>query len=155
MSKYDYIPEGYQAIVPSLAFRGTTAAIEWYKTVFGAKERMRLENPDKTVGHAELIIGDSLFMVGEEKPPHNRSAKSVEGNSVSLYLYVKDVDATVRKAADNKANVDMPPEEMLYGDKVARITDPFGYTWLVATHVKDVSIKEMSAKMKAMADAHA
>lgn len=155
MSKNAFIPDGYNAIVPGLAFSNAASAIEWYKTVFGAREKLRLENPDKTIAHAELVIGDCVLMLAEENPGYNRSAKSVGGNSVNLHLYVPDADATIRKAADNKAKVTRPVEEMFYGDRVGRIEDPFGYTWNVATHVRDVPEKELRAKMKEMAAAHA
>ena len=155
MSKNSFIPDGYNAVVPGLAFRNASAAIEWYKTVFGAKEKLRLEDPNKTIAHAELVIGDCVLMLAEENPEYNRSAKSVGGNSVNLHLYVPDADATIKKAADNKAKVTRPVEEMFYGDRVGRIEDPFGYTWNVATHVRDVPEKELRAKMKEMAPVHA
>ncbi|HKZ67085.1 MAG TPA: VOC family protein [Chitinophagaceae bacterium] len=155
MSKNDYCPEGYHAVTPSLAIKGATAAIEWYKNVFGAKEKMRMENPDKTIGHAELVIGDSMIMLAEENPQYNKSPKTTNGNSISLYVYVSDVDATIKKAQDDRAKVIRPAEDMFYGDRVGHIEDPFGYDWNIATHVKDVSEEEMRKGMEAMAHEHA
>lgn len=150
MNKDNYIPEGYNAVSPSLAFKGAGAAIEWYKNVFGAREKMRFESPDKTIIHAEVIIGDSVVMLAEENPEYNRSPKTLNGNSVNLCIYVPDVDATIKKAVDNKARVIIPAEEQFYGDKSGRIEDPFGYIWIVSTHVKDVSEQEMQKHMKEM-----
>lgn len=155
MNKNNYCPEGYHALTPSLAIKGAAAAIDWYKNIFSAKEKMRLENPDKTIGHAELIIGDSMIMLADENPQYNKSPQSTNGNSVNLYLYVADVDATIKKAQANKAKVTMEAMDMFYGDRVAHIEDPFGYSWTVATHVKEVSEEEIRKGMKAMAEQHA
>ena len=155
MSKNNFCPEGYHAVTPGLAIKGATAAIDWYKNIFGATEKMRLENPDKTIGHAELVIGDSMIMLAEENPQYNKSPKTTKGNSVNLYIYVSDVDATIKKAQDNRAKVIMPAENMFYGDRIGRIEDPFGYDWTIATHVKDVSEEEMRKGMEAMAHEHA
>lgn len=155
MSKKNFCPEGYHSITPGLAIKGVAEAINWYKNVFGAKEKMRMENPDKTIGHAELIIGDSMIMLGEENPEYNASPRTLNGNSINLYIYVADADATIKKAKDNRAKVIKPAEDMFYGDRVGRIEDPFGYLWLVATHVRDVSSEEMQKKMEEMAHEHA
>lgn len=156
MNKTSYVPQGYNAITPGLAFQSTAAAIEWYKNVFGAKEKSRMENPDKTLAHAELQVGDSLLFLADENPQfNNKSPKKTNGNSINLYLYVPDVDATIKKAQANKARVIQTPEDMFYGDRCGRIEDPFGYEWTVATHVKDVSEAEMKKAMEKMAHEHA
>jgi PhnB protein len=154
MSKKDFRPKGYHTITAGLAMQNAAAAIDWYKSIFGANEKMRLDHPDKTVGHAELLIGDSMIMLAEEDPQYNKSPKTLKGNSINLYLYVPDVDATVKKAQENNARVIMPAEDMFYGDRVARIEDPFGYSWLLATHIRDVSDAEMRKKMEEMAHEH-
>ena len=150
MSEYSYIPEGYNAVIPALAFKGAVGAINWYKIVFGAKEKMRFDNPDGTVAHAELIIGDSVIMLSEENPQYNKSPKTLNGNSVNLCIYVPEVDKTIEKALDNKAKLIMPAEDQFYGDRSGRIEDPFGYIWIIATHIKDVSEEEMKKAMKEM-----
>jgi PhnB protein len=144
MAKKSYIPEGYNTIMPSLAFRGTDAAITWYKNVFGAQEKMRMDGPDKKIMHAELSIGDSLIFLAEENPQtKTKTPKDTNGNSISLYVFVPDVDDTIRKAVQDGATLVMPAQDMFYGDRVGCVEDPFGYTWVLATHVKDVSEKEM------------
>ena len=155
MAKNSYIPEGYNAVIPALAFKGADAAITWYKNVFGAKEKMRFNNPDGTIAHAEITLADNVIMLSEENLEFNRSPKTLKGNSVNLCIYVPDVDATVRKAVDNKAKLVKPAEDQFYGDRSGRIEDPFGYLWIISTHVKDVSEEDMKKAMKEMAQEHA
>lgn len=152
MAKVSYIPKGYHNVTPSLAFKGADAAILWYKNVLGAKEKMRMEGPDKKIMHAEVAIGDSMIFLAEENPQYkNKSAKTTNGNSVSLHVYVEDVDDTIKKAVQNGATLTMPATDQFYGDRCGSIDDPFGYTWVLATHVKDVSEKEMNQKAEEMA----
>ena len=103
MNKKSYIPEGYNAVIPALAFHGADAAIKWYKNVFNANERMRFENPDKTVAHAELGLGDSVIMLAEENVEFNKSPQTLKGNSVNLCVYVPDVDATISRPLPGKS----------------------------------------------------
>src|SRR5260221_10343241 len=151
MNKYKYIPEGYNAVTPALAFKGAATAINWYKKIFDAKEKMRFDNPDKTIGHAELIIGDSVIFISDENLEFNKSPRTLNGNSVNLYVYVEDVDAVIRNAVGNGAQLIKPAEDQFYGDRSGRLQDPFGYLWIVSTHVKDVSEEEMHKKMEEMA----
>jgi PhnB protein len=156
MAKISYIPKGYHNVTPSLSFKGTDAAIIWYKNVFGAKERMRMDGPDKKVMHAELTIGDSVVFLAEESPQmKNKTPQSTNGNSITLHVYVEDIDDTVKKAVQNGAALTMPAQDMFYGDRVGCVDDPFGYTWVLATHVKDVSETEMKRKAEEMAKEHA
>jgi PhnB protein len=155
MNKVSYIPEGYNSLIPSLAFHGADLAIKWYVNVFGAKEKMIFNNPDGTIAHAEITIGDNVIMLAEENLEFNRSPKTLNGNSVNLWIYVPDVDATIKKAVDNKAKLIRPAEDQFYGDRLGRIEDPFGYLWIVSTHVKDVSEQEMKQAMEEMAHEHA
>ena len=154
MNKVSYIPEGYNAVIPALAFKGADAAIKWYKNVFGAKEKMRFDNPDGTIAHAEITLGDDVIMLSEENPQYNSSPKTLKGNSINLCIYVPDVDAVVKKAVDDGANLVMPVEDQFYGDRTGRIEDPFGYRWIISTHVKDVSEEEMKKAMDEMAQEH-
>lgn len=148
MAKTSYIPKGYNALSPALAFKGTAAAIEWYRNIFDAKEKLRMENPDRTIGHAELNIGDSQFFLAEENPEVNKTPRTAGGNSIQLYVYVPDVDAVIKKAVNNKAKLLRAAEDMFYGDRVGQIEDPFGYQWSVSTHVRDVSDAEIKQGMK-------
>lgn len=147
MKKNAYIPEGYNAVIPALAFQGADAAIKWYVNVFSAKEKMRMDNPDKTVAHAEITIGGDVIMIAEENLQYNTSPQTLKGNSVNLCVYVPDVDGVMKKAVDNGAKQIMAAEDQFYGDRSGRIEDPFGYKWIISTHVRDVSEEEMKKAM--------
>jgi len=150
MKKVSYIPEGYNAVIPALAFHGADAAIKWYVNNLGAREKMRFDAPDGTIAHAEITIGGDVVMLSEENLQYNRSPQTLKGNSVNLCIYVQDVDAVVKKATSNGAKLLMPVKDEFYGDRSGRIEDPFGYTWIVATHIKDVSQAEMKKAMDEM-----
>jgi PhnB protein len=150
MKKVSYIPDGYNAVIPALAFHGADAAIKWYVNNLGAKEKMKLNSPDGTIAHAELTIGDDVIMLAEENLQYNQSPQTLKGNSVNLCIYVQDVDAVVKKATSNGAKLLMPITDQFYGDRSGRIEDPFGYVWVIATHTKDVSQAEMKKAMDEM-----
>ncbi len=150
MKKVSYIPEGYSAVIPALAFHGADAAIKWYVNNLGAREKMRFTAPDGTIPHAEITIGDDVIMLAEEDLKYNRSPQTLKGNTVNLYVYVQDVDAVVKKATSNGAKLLMAVKDEFYGDRNGRIEDPFGYTWTIATHIKDVSEAEMKKAMDEM-----
>ena len=156
MNKASYIYEGHSAVTPSLTVQGAGAAIEWYKKVFGAKETRRMDGPDKTIGHAELKIGDALIFLADENPQFNtKSPKKTNGNSIFLYVYVPDVDETIQRVRANNGRVVQEPQDMFYGDRCSHIEDPFGFDWTVATHVRDVSEAEMKKGMEKMMHEHA
>ena len=156
MAKQSYIPEGYHNITPSLSFNGTEEAMVWYKNVFGARERMKINGPDNKIMHAEMTIGDSMIFLAEQNPQYgNKTPQSVNGNSISLHIYVEDVDNTIKKAVQNGAKLLMAPMDMFYGDRCGNIEDPYGYSWVLATHVKDVAEKEMLQKAKEFTPEHA
>ncbi|HXC26962.1 MAG TPA: VOC family protein [Stellaceae bacterium] len=140
------IPDGYHSITPYLIVDGAAKAIEFYKTVFGAKERMRLGGPDGKVGHAELEIGGSVVMLADEHPDWGALAPpTVGGTPVGLLLYLDDVDAVAAGAT-----LEHPVENKFYGDRQGTIVDPFGHRWHVSTHVEDVSPEEIGRRAAAM-----
>jgi PhnB protein len=146
------IPDGYAAITPYLMVRGAAKAIEFYKNIFDAKERMRIPMPGDRIGHAELEIGGSLIMLADEFPETiSKGPEAYGGTPVSLHLYVNDADATFAKAIAAGAKQIRPVTTQFYGDRSGVLSDPFGHIWNVATHVEDVSPEEMDKRMKAMA----
>jgi PhnB protein len=154
MSKVSYIPKGYNSITPYLVIKGAAKAIDYYKNVFGATVVVRMDGPDGKVGHAELQIGDSRFMLADENPAMgNRSAESIGGSPVSLYVYLPDCDKIVEKAVAAGAKILKPVQDQFYGDRSGFIQDPFGHLWGVATHVEDVSEEDMKIRMKKMMSA--
>lgn len=139
------IPEGYQTITPMLIVKDARQAIAFYGRAFGAIERFVMPNPDgKGVMHAELQIGSSIIMMSEEHPRQScQSAETAGSSPVSFYLYLNDVDTAYRQALDAGATVSMPLEEMFWGDRVGTVQDPFGYSWSLASHVKDLTADEI------------
>ena len=143
------IPEGYHTVTPYLAVDDASAAIEYYKKAFGAKERGRMEAPDGKIGHAELEIGDSLVMLSDPMPQATtRPPSEVGGTTAGVFLYVEDVDAVVKKAVDAGATITMEVADQFWGDRFGSIKDPFGHIWSVATHVEDVPPEEMAERAK-------
>lgn len=146
------IPENYPRVTPALAVDGGKKAIVYYTEVFGAKQRGDVfEMPDGHVGHAELQIGDSVFTLSDASEQWGtRAPDPAAPRSVTLMLYVEDVDATVALAKSKGATVVREPSDEFYGDRVANITDPFGHSWHIASHIEDVSDEEMHKRLEAM-----
>src|SRR5687767_12789312 len=145
MASVKPIPDGYPQVTPYLCVDGAEAAIEFYGTVFGAKERMRMGEPNGKIGHAELEIGSGLVMLADEFPEMGiRSPKSFGGSPVTVSVYVEDVDSVFARALAAGATQERPLEDQFYGDRSAGFIDPFGHRWSVATHVEDVPPDEMA-----------
>jgi PhnB protein len=143
------IPEGYHTLSAYLAVDDAARAIDFYKQAFGANERVRMPAPDDKVGHAELEIGDSLVMLSDPFPQaRTKPPKELGGTTMTLFMYVEDVDAVVRQAAEAGATVASEPEDMFWGDRSGTVTDPFGHQWMIATHVEDVPPDEMAERAK-------
>ena len=141
------IPEGYPRVTPYLIVDGADAAIDFYSTILGATERMRMGGPDGKVGHAELEIGDSVIMLADEHPEMEAAGpKSVGGTPVSLHLYVEDADDVFARAIEAGATERQPVEDKFYGDRSGSFEDPFGHRWHVASHIEDIPPEEMSKR---------
>ena len=101
---------------------------------------------------AELSLGDSIIMLGEEAPQMGAiSPQTIGGSPVTLMIYVKDVDASFARADQAGCTVQMPPTDMFWGDRYGKLADPFGHQWAIATHKEDVAPDEMARRMAAMA----
>jgi PhnB protein len=145
------IPESYPRVSPYLVVDGAQKAIEFYTTVLGFTERMRMPGPDGRIGHAELELDGSVVMLADEFPEVGAKAPSAFGGSpVSLTVYVEDVDATFERAMEAGATVVRPLENQFYGDRSATFDDPFGHRWTINTHVEDVSPEEMGRRAAEM-----
>jgi PhnB protein len=142
------IPDGYPRVTPYLVVEGASEAIDFYKKVLGAEERLRMGGPDGRVGHAELQFGDSVVMLADAFPDMGiRDAKAIGGTPVSIVLYVEDVDQTFAAALGAGAKEVQPVENKFYGDRAGQFEDPWGHRWDVMTHVEDVSPEEMQKRM--------
>ena len=145
------IPAGYHTLTPGFCVRGAVEAIDFYKRALGAKERMRMMKADgTTLAHAELVIGDSRFMLGEEDPAMGaQSAQTLGGTPVNFYVYVGQVDAAVERALAAGAKPLMPVTDMFWGDRLGSVVDPYGQKWTLATHKEDVAPREMQKRAEA------
>jgi PhnB protein len=145
--KVSPVPPGYHTVTPYLVCRNASDAIAFYKKAFGAKELFRMPMPDGSIAHAEIMIGDSHVMIGDENPQMGgKSPQALGGSPVYVFLYVKDVDAVFNKAAAAGATVTMPLMDMFWGDRYGKLSDPYGHQWSLATHIEDVSPKEMARR---------
>jgi PhnB protein len=144
------IPKGYHTVTPYLIVNGGVRAVEFYKKAFGAKAVVCMEQGGK-LGHAELTIGDSKIMLSDGCPEMKTpSPKELGGSPVSIYLYVKDVDAIVKRAIAAGAKVVRPVEDQFYGDRSGGVEDPFGHQWYVATRIENLTttqIKKRAAEL--------
>ncbi len=144
------IPEGYHTLSLYLTVEKAAEAIDFYKTAFGAKERVRMAAPDGSIGHAELEIGDSVLMLSDPFPQSTvRPPKEIGGTTASVFMYVEDVDAVVKRAVDSGATVTMEVADQFWGDRFGTVTDPFGHVWSIATHVEDLTPEEIEERGKA------
>ena len=139
------MPAGYHSVTPSLTFKSSLRAIEFYKQAFGAKVLDLVPAPDgRSTMHATIQIGDSILMMGDEMPQAGcKSAESLGACPISLYMYVPNVDATYKQALAAGATAGMPVAEMFWGDRAGQLKDPFGYSWMIATHSRDLTSEQI------------
>ncbi|MCM0082584.1 VOC family protein [Geomonas sp. Red32] len=140
------IPEGFTSLTPTLVFKDTRKAINFYKEAFGAKECYCMPGPNgQGVMHAEVMIGNSIVMMNDEFPQQQvKSAESLGVSPVNFYLYVDDVDASFARALAAGGEQEMAVQDMFWGDRAGSFKDPFGYNWMLATHVKNLTPEEMA-----------
>jgi PhnB protein len=144
------IPDDYPRLTPYLIVDDAVAAIDFYSSVLGASERLRMAGPDGRVGHAELDIGDSMIMLADEHPDMGvRGPRTVGGTPVTLHVYVEDVDDVFERALNAGAKALRQLENKFYGDRSGQFEDPFGHRWDVASHVEDVPPEEMAKRAEA------
>jgi PhnB protein len=146
------IPEGYPRVTPYLIVDGAADAIDFYASVLGATERMRMGGPEGKIGHAELEIGDSVIMLADEHPEMDAiGPKTIGGTPVSIHVYVEDSESVFNAAIEAGAKEVSPVEEKFYGDRLGSFDDPFGHRWHVSTHVEDIPPDEMEKRVAEMA----
>jgi PhnB protein len=142
------IPEGYHSVTPYLVVDDAAKAIDFYKKAFGAEEKYRLPMGDR-IGHAEIKIGDSFIMLADEFPDMGHlGPKARGGTTVSLMVYVPDVDSAFKTAIDAGATETQAVENQFWGDRLGTLTDPFGHKWSLATHVEEVSEEEIGKRFE-------
>ena len=148
------IPEGYHSVTPYLIVNDAKAAIDFYTRAFGATEKFRLPMGDR-IGHAEIQIGDSMIMLADEFPDMGHlGPKARGGTTVSLMVYVEDVDRAFAQALEAGGTQKRPVENQFWGDRMGVLTDPFGHQWSLATCVEQVSPEELQERMRAFGEQH-
>lgn len=144
------IPEGYHSVTAGLIVKGAEQAIDFYVEAFAAQEIMRLPMGDR-IGHAEIRIGDTIVMLADEFPDMNLLAPAPgSATSVTLMIYLQDVDQAFERAVQAGAKVERPLQDEFYGDRTGTVLDPFGHRWTLSTHIKDVDEAEMKRLMAEM-----
>ena len=142
------IPEGYRTVTPYLVVEGAADVLEFVKQAFEAEEKFRMEQPDGSIGHAEVVIGDSIVMVGSAGP-------ETPAMPAMIHLYVEDCDATYERALAAGATSEREPTDQFYGDRSAGVRDSTGNLWWIATHVEDVPEDEMAKRIEELSAAQA
>lgn len=145
------IPEGFHTLTPHLVVKECAKAVEFYKKAFGASvKRLHLGPDKKSVVHADLQIGDSIFMINDEFPGGAISPQSPGGSSAScsIHIYVENVDAMWKSAVDAGAKVKMPLADQFWGDRYGTLMDPFGHNWSLAAHMADPTEDEIKEATK-------
>jgi|SRR5579863_1228321 PhnB protein len=145
------VPDGYHTVTPYLIINGAAQALEFYKRAFGAAETVRMPDPKGRIAHAEIKIGDSMIMLADEHHEMgHRGPRTLGGTSVSILLYVPDVDTVFDRAIKAGAKSQRPVADQFYGDRMGTLEDPFGHVWTIGTHIEDVSAEEMKRRMAAL-----
>jgi len=148
--KVSAVPQGHHTVTPNLVFKDAAAAIAFYEKALGAKELMRMPGPDgRGISHAEIRIGDSIVYLNDESSMSSVRAPGPNPATCSIVLYVPDCDALFQRAVAAGATQQMPVADMFWGDRMGTVTDPFGVTWMIATHVKDLSEAELARAAEA------
>jgi len=150
MGKAKPIPEGFHSLTPHITVRDCAKAIDFYKKAFGAKENSRVTGPDgKNIMHAEMKIGDSMFMLNDEAPDWGcLSPLSKPGAGYCVHLYVDDADKVFKQAVAAGAKETFPLADQFWGDRYGKVKDPFGHEWSIATHKEDVSPADCAKRMQ-------
>jgi uncharacterized glyoxalase superfamily protein PhnB len=149
------------ALTPYIVVSDARRAMDWYADVLGAQRRGEpIVNPDGTIGHAEVGLGDAVLMLSEASDlwPNVpvRAPDSPATFSHSLHLDVDDVDGATERARRSGASVEREPADQPYG-RAAVIVDPFGHRWILLrppAHVTRLSQGDVANVTMAARDAH-
>ena len=139
------VPEGVSTVVPHLSIRGAKKAIEFYKAAFGAEVALMMPMGPDLVGYADLKIHGSHLYLADAMPGWGpvQSPGDLKGTTVTMHLWVEDVDSVFARAVAAGAKVVMPVADQFWGDRYGLVSDPFGHTWAIATRKEDLTAEEM------------
>jgi len=150
------IPEGVQAVFPMLVCQSPEAEMDFCASAFGAVEQVRRAGPDGSPIHIAMRISEAFLVVQSEFPDVVASrAPSPDGSSpVVIFAYVADVDQTVERAVAKGAQVLMPAQNQFWGDRTARIIDPSGHVWIIASRLEETTEDQRSRRWEAIREGH-
>ncbi|MFD7630543.1 VOC family protein [Streptomyces sp. NPDC059851] len=150
------VPDRYRhAVIPHIMVDDAAAAIDFYERAFGAHEDFRLDAPGGGILHAEIRIGGSTLMLGDASVDEAEAAAFVApaslggGTTVTLHVFVPDVDSLAERARAAGAEILQPPTDMFHGDRTVVLKDPSGHIWVFLTHLEDVSEAEIRLRLAA------
>ncbi|MQY14124.1 hypothetical protein SRB5_42860 [Streptomyces sp. RB5] len=148
------IPDRYRyAVIPHIMVDDAASAIDFYRRAFGAREDFRVDAPGGGILHAEITVGRSALMLGDASTDEAEAASFASpaalggGTSVTLHVFVPDVDALAARAEAAGAEILQPPTDMFHGDRTVVLKDPAGHIWVFLTHVEDVSEEELRRRL--------
>lgn len=134
-------------LFPYLCVHDTAQAIEFYREVFDATEKFRLNEPGGRIGHAELDFGVTTLMLCDEYPEYGiRRPDPEAGTSVTLHLHVDDADAVIARAVAAGATLLRPATDAFYGERSGVVRDPFGHRWNIGHSIEEVTPEEMQRR---------
>lgn len=145
----DACPKGFSSVTPHLVIKDCANAIDFYKKALGAQEIYQSRMPDGKIMHAMIQIGNSIIMLADEFPAMGAvGPNTLGGTSTTLHIYTDDADKLFNQAVSVGATPVMPIADMFWGDRYGQIKDPYGHSWAIATHIRDVSPEEMEKAMQ-------
>lgn len=138
-----YDPDhGYPRVVPFVLYADPAAAIRWLGEVLGLREALRVATPDGTVGHAELVLGDQVVMIGLAG-----GERFGDVSSITL-IFVDDVDDVCARGIAAGGSVVGPAQDQPWGLRQALLADPEGQRWEITQHVHDVAPQDWGAEVR-------
>ena len=141
MSTVKPIPDGYGTVTPWIIGRDTAGLMDFLTRAFDAVDLGRVPNPDGSIGHAEMRIGDSVVMMFDA--PRNQPWPDTPA---FIRLYLPDADAAFARAVKEGATPVTNVTHLAFGDRVGRVRDPYGNLWWLQTRVENVSEDEMNRR---------
>ncbi|MFD3938031.1 VOC family protein [Streptomyces sp. NPDC058611] len=150
------IPDRYHyAVIPHIMVDDAATAIDFYQRAFGASEEFRIDAPNGRILHAEITIGRSALMLGDASADEAERASFAAptslggGTTVTLHVFVPDVDSLAKRAEAAGAEILQPPKDMFHGDRTVILKDPSGHIWVFLTHLEDISEEEVQHRLAA------
>ncbi|UUZ91489.1 VOC family protein [Paenibacillus sp. P25] len=130
------IPEGYTSVTPWIIARNTVQLLDFIKRAFDGEELSCIYNPDGSVGHAEIRIGDAIVMAFDAK-------EEWPDTPGFLRLYVEDGAVTFEKALQAGATAVTQMTELFFGERAGRVQDPLGNVWWIHERIEELDQEEM------------